>query len=190
MTRSDDNKICAWVSDNIDMHIDGELSGESLMRFDSHVHDCLRCQHELASARRVLNELWTMPAMECPDEVIGSVHREVAAAQAVPKRQRFSWLRAAWFRPALAGAFTAVAIMSSLYIVDINRSQAPTAQEVAEAEAALRWTLAYVSDVSRDAVMKEAVEGGLVGGLQRAHRSMKKATTTRVPVSESDGGSI
>lgn len=173
MNRFKHHSNCRWTRERIDRFLDVELDGGDLVTFQSHVDVCAKCRRELARAEIVLHELHALPDLHCPDEV---VDRALAAAEAEPvARQRAQRRSPAWwpfpvFRPALAGALVLALVLSGLWVANRSRSDF-TPADVAAAESELKWTMAYLEDISRRSsmnAMDKAFQTGMVGPLRRA----------------------
>jgi anti-sigma factor RsiW len=186
--------------ESIERYLDGELPSNEAAVLESHLEACPRCRQELSAAREVLEGLHGLPVLRCPDRVTNDVFERVrgsAGAQAPPRRSvagLMRWLAGARLlpRPALAGAFVVLAVLSAIVI---DRREKPedqiTAAEIEEAEAAVKWTFAYVSHVGRRsglAVRDEVLEIGVMRPMERALRSaIDGDTRTR---KSNNGGSI
>ena len=71
-------------------------------------------------------------------------------------------------------------VVTSIWVGRVNRTTV-SPEEVAEAQAALKWTLAYVghvSDRSGQAVRDEVIRNGLVSPVQRALESISHSSDT------------
>ncbi len=173
---------CGWLRKHIETFLDNELSRDAKERFENHAATCRACRAEVEHAQRIFAQLKRLPALECPDDVVARV-REKTLPDDAPKRIR-EWLARAWapgLRPALAVVAIAAIVLTSMWVGRVNR---PTIspEEVAEAEAALKWTLAYVGEVSErsgKAVRNEAIRDGLVSPLQRALKSIKQGSDVK-----------
>ncbi len=173
MNRFKHHSNCRWTRERIDRFLDAELDGGDLMTFQGHVDVCSGCRRELARAETVLRELHSLPDLHCPDEI---VDRALAAAEAEPvARERAERRGPAWWpfpvlRPVLAGALVLIIALSALWVANRSRSDF-TPADVAEAEAELMITLAYLDDISRRSsmtAMDKAFQTGMVGPLRRA----------------------
>jgi len=78
---------CSWTRDRIDSYVDGELRGEELVEFESHVEGCDSCRAELDLATSLVSELRALPAIACPQRVV-----DEAATRAGATRTDRSWL--------------------------------------------------------------------------------------------------
>lgn len=201
MSPSDNHAKCSWVIGSIDLYIDGDLGGDEAAAVERHLQTCPDCGREFAVARTVLDEVRALPGLDCPDPVIDRLSEHIrsdASADAIDRARRWSVKR--WFavrpfgvpRPALAGLFVVVVVVSSLIISRSRQSVEPISPaQVAEAEAAVKWTFAYVNEVSRRsgiAVRTEVFNAGIVRPTERALRS---AFDTEEPTQQGeDGGSI
>lgn len=164
---------CAEVAGLIDAYVDDDLGTASASRVRAHLNACGPCRHAWERAVEVKQELNTLPPMRCPDAVMDRVMAEIAPGTAAPRRR-------IWFAAPLGlAAAAAMAIGVPMYllrpvVVDAPVTTQPIAQtpeaispeaispeKLAEAEAQLKWTLAYIGRVNRDSA--EAVHGHLAG---------------------------
>jgi len=156
-----DSPTCSWTHDHIDAYLDGDLDERNATALERHVHSCERCGEELALARRLVSELRGMPNLRCPDEVSDRV---LAYAERNGRRADGWWSRVRAlaanraFAPAVVAAFVVVVIVSAL-VVDNTRRPRYTPEEIALAEAQLKWTFTYMNEVGRQtgAVVREDV---------------------------------
>ena len=173
MNRFKHHSNCRWTRERIDRFLDADLDGRDLVTFQGHVDVCSGCRRELARAETVLRELHALPDLHCPDEVVECA---LAAAEAGPatrepaERRSPAWWPFPVFRPALAGALVLGLALSALWVANRPRSDF-TPADVANAEAELKMTLAYLDDISRRSsmtAMDKAFQTGTVGPLRRA----------------------
>jgi anti-sigma factor RsiW len=199
MKPHDDDLGCARVSESIESYLDGDLSTGESARTEGHLLTCPRCRHEMSLAKGVMKELRSLPKLECPDRVTERVFAEVEAVEPTGRTLRVfikTWAFGRVLgipRPALAGALALLVVFSSLMIERLNEPvEQASAEEIAQAEAAIKWTFAYVHEVGRRsglAVRDEVFGAGLVEPAQRAVRSTLGNDDT--PNSKGkDGGSI
>jgi anti-sigma factor RsiW len=201
MSRQRKQVSCTSVQESIEPYLDGELQVDEAAVLESHFGVCTRCRHELSVARDVLDGLHGLPSLECPDRVTDDVFERVHACAAgdtpVHRETVAGFLKRILTvgripRPAFASALIVLVVLSALVVVRINKpTEQITAAEIEEAEAAVKWTFAYVSEVGRRsglAVRDEVFDAGVMQPMQRAVRSTmdSKARTTE----SENGGSI
>jgi predicted anti-sigma-YlaC factor YlaD len=190
---------CQWVRDRIDPYLDEELSAGDNATFGQHVGACLHCREELAAAKAVLSELRKLPAKQCPDHVVERVFEHIETQE----RRRPAWRGAlAWLggrqlgvpRTALAGALALVVIVSSLMFTRTNEPTPEfTPEEIAQAEAALKWTFAYVNKVSRQTgytVRDDVIGARVVVPVRQAVRATFEPKETPPQTDNNNGGSV
>ena len=152
----------------------------------------------------MLLALRQLPAQRCPDRVVERVMDRVdeesppaEGARRIHRRpRRWQGIGGGWLRPALVGSLAAVVL--ALAIDTGRRSLRPTpppehytADEIADAEEALKWTVAYLSNLgarSGEAVRNEVFSSGVVRPLERAVRAAFEVESATTP--NRDGGSI
>jgi anti-sigma factor RsiW len=194
MSHHERQPTCSSVHESIELYVDGALPAEQTRAIENHVAHCARCKRELVVANRVVNELRNMSALDCPDDV---TERVVGALD--PSSSRHAGFLPRWFKRykplhrALAGGLAAIlAIVAAVFLYPgPNRDERPTAEEVAQAEVAIKWTFGYVNQISRRsglAVRDEVFEAGVVDPVQRAVRAAV-SIGTKTPEKE-DGGSL
>ncbi|MDH3215635.1 MAG: zf-HC2 domain-containing protein [Candidatus Krumholzibacteria bacterium] len=203
MNADDKKTSCSWVVESIDSYIDGDLGRDEMAAIKTHVNKCRRCREELAFVKGTLAQLRDLPNLDCPRRVSDVVHERLAASRpdqhpvraTVPSgfvKRWFSGRQLGVPRPALASALIVLVVLSSLIISRINRpAEHISPEQVSEAEAAVKWTFAYVNEISRRsglAVRDEVFEAGVIRPMQRAVRSALEADTPTVP--KDNGGSI
>jgi anti-sigma factor RsiW len=198
MTGSNRDVSCSWVQEAIDSYIDGDLPSDEEPLFERHVNGCGRCRHELAIAESVVGELRALPSLTCPDHVTDRVLEHTDASRAREQtRSPQGGVAGRWIRrlgaprPALAGVMVILIVVASVLVGRFNKpGEQISPAQVEEAEAALRWTFAYVNEVSRLsglAVRDEVFEAGVLQPVQRAVRS---ALDTEARARQENGGSI
>jgi hypothetical protein len=183
MNRFEKKSNCLWARERIESFLDKELGTAELTTFQSHVDVCAECRRELARATRVLQKLHGLPELHCPDKVIDGV---MAGLEKRPRAARHNRI-ADWFgvlRPALAAAFAVLVVVSALWVVDRVRSPQITPAEVADAEAELKWTLAYLEDISRRSAMTAATQAFDTGMLRPVRRAVDAAFETESPANQ------
>jgi anti-sigma factor (TIGR02949 family) len=186
------NTDCTWVEEHIEAYVDRELAREDTNALEKHLAACGHCRRELALAERVRSELRALPELECDDRVTDEVIGQIEGPRHRAPLRSPSWWLGGRLRPALAVAAAVLIITASVVFVQLRRGQARyTPDQIERAEKALRWTFAYLNEVSRqsgEAVRDEVFEAGVIEPVQRAVGSQRQ------PDDKSDkdenGGSI
>lgn len=201
MSRRDKQASCTSAQECVESYLDGALPPDETAILESHFETCARCQHELSIARTVLDGLHGLAPLECPDHVTDGVFERVRATitEKSPVRRGIAAgflerLRATSRlpQPALAGALIVLVVLSAFVVGKLNKPpEEITAAQIEEAEAVVKWTFAYVSEVGRRsglAVRDEVFEAGVIQPMQRAVRSAIDSEA-RTPENK-NGGSI
>ena len=176
-----------WFDDRLEAFVDGELPEhereqiEELLRADDYAAG------QMTLARMVKTQLSDMPWEVCPSEVTRHV-LETARREARRnvKRRILDTLHSTWstvFRPALAvGVFVALIVVGTRIGGDrtpptSQEEIAATPEDVQKALEQAKWTLAYLSQIGRDAgqsIRREVIE-------ERVARPMKQAVSSAFP---------
>lgn len=155
MEHVSNNNQCEWFCRTIDGYLDGEVDAREKATFEEHAHRCVTCRAELDLAQEVLGSLRSLPEHTCPDHVLERALSEVAVADTGPPADSWSrrWLgleRLSW-RVVFVSTFVLVAVVSASIL--LRRGHRPveqiSAEELAEAEGAVKWTFAYIGEVGR-----------------------------------------
>jgi len=163
--RPSEEITCARVLDMIEPYLDGELSGEYVSRIESHLLSCPTCAEELAFAKRTQHTLRHLPEQRCPDGVVYAVIDRVGPERPAPRRRRQS----IWRHAAVAALVLAVAV--AVFVGDRPSPPSVTPEELALAEQQVRWTLAYVGEITlRSTLMAidDVFESRIAPPVQRA----------------------
>ena len=177
MTPSDREMTCAQAQGRIEAYVDGDLPREEATTLESHLLSCATCAEELALAKRVKRTLKDLPRQSCPESVVDAVLAR-AGIQKTPVTHHpalrgapVRWYARAW-RPAALAA-TVLAVVSALFV--LNRPQSPpqvlSQEELALAEQQVKWTLAYVDEITRRSVFTatdDVFERRVIPPIQRA----------------------
>ena len=159
----------------------------------SHIDGCASCAHEMEMATSTLTAIRELPAERCPDAVVEDLFSSVADETGVPEPGGFiGGLRGSVMRPALAASLALAVIVAGIAVERWHESRTHvTPEEVAKAEAALKWTFAYVNDVSRRAgfAVRDEVIGEHVVGRLRAGVHRVTSGDRSTPPEENNGGS-
>ena len=103
---------CEITRSNVVAVIRGELSAEEQQAFDRHVATCPTCSSELASLRRVWDELGAAPSLAPPPRLREDVLSRVAAARERGVPARPAWAFALRFLvPGVVAALASVAFV-------------------------------------------------------------------------------
>ena len=191
-------KDCAWIRERIDSFIDGELTTAEQSILESHTKGCFACRHELELATNVLSEIRSLPKKKFSDALTARVFEQIEDASGGKERPRrpAGWFGGLWrsgtLRPALVGVFVLLVVVSTIVIDRFNPpDDRVSPEELAEAEAALKWTFTYLNDVNRRTgivVRDDVIETRIVRPVQRAMRSALGDEQTPTP--KPNGGSI
>lgn len=155
---------CSWAMDGIEPYLDGELDGEHLRRFESHLESCEPCRRELALARSVLGELRALPEIPCPPRLVDAAASR-SAERFTPGAGRGSMAGRvrSWFggwsvylpRPAMA-AVVLLIVAAVVFVVSQHQGRPTNGPEIAltekEAELAkldVMLAFAYVGKYTR-----------------------------------------
>jgi anti-sigma factor RsiW len=162
--------------------IDGELPRSEAGQLEFHVRRCPACRHELALASRIADGLRTLPRKRFPE---GGVDTAIDSPDPMRRRETplrrgtgggaNGWFHHAenpWRRPALAAGFLVLLVAGTLFVarprhsgVNVDRAT------VIEAEAAVKWTLAYIDEVGRQAGLtfrNDVLDARIIAPAERA----------------------
>lgn len=174
-----------WMDDRVEAYIDGDLSADERARFERVLDEQPHWQVQVSYARRIRNELHSMPQPTCPPQVTDAVMsqtRQRANGHATETESWWNWvwreldieMQTGW-KPALAFATLLLIIVTSSLLTDPQStaglfdqpatvSQQYSASEIQQAESKAKWAIAYIAQVSRttgstveNAVLKENV---------------------------------
>jgi anti-sigma factor (TIGR02949 family) len=157
--RPSDETTCAWMLDMIEPYLDGEVSGEDASRLESHLLTCPACAEELAFAKRTQHTLRHLPQQRCPDSVVNAVVDRIGPERPAPQRRH----------AAVAALVFAVAV--AVLVGDRPSPPSVTPEELALAEQQVKWTLAYIGEISRRTaftVRDDVFESRIAPPVQRA----------------------
>jgi anti-sigma factor (TIGR02949 family) len=162
MTQSEfDKNKCEWVLEHIDAYIDGDLSTDETSTVRIHLEKCTDCRNELLLAEAMRSAIRGLPAKECPSAVNTAVMEHITD-EPVRESPWVRWWRTLlqWrpLRPAAIAAALVLVVSVSVLIeqgrdrpVPIPDTLKYSPEEVALAEAEVKWTLAYISQAGRRA---------------------------------------
>jgi len=139
------DEIPAWMDNHVEAYLDGDLSEAERMRFERHMFDS-PWEKEVEKADRIRRGLRALAAPTCPDHVS---QRALSQARRDTLTALLDWHPGV--RPVLAITLLIVLVVSASLI---GRRPDPTPTRDAVVERALsdvKWTLAFLSEVGRDA---------------------------------------
>ena len=154
MTRYDTGPNCAWVRDNLDEHLEGVLPESQARLIADHLKSCDGCRNELLLAQKIQETFSRMEEKECPSAVR---HRVLSTVRVKNRKVQRSWSWKTignWLpftrRPLLAPLAVAAMLAVVTFIgLQLRKPQPVDSRELARAEIEVKWTLAYLSEVSR-----------------------------------------
>ncbi len=177
--------LCEWALERLEANIDGELPSEEVSKLDVHLEACASCAREWELARRIRETLHDLPEKHCPDTVLETVMAQVgreAVTSGEKPAGRLSGFFQQMLRPAAAAATLLLVLALTVFIgqrqqyqfldqgfVDDSLELNPRAVALAEAE--VKWTFAYLSNVGRRAglaIRDDAIYPGVVKPVKRA----------------------
>ncbi|MDA0378272.1 MAG: hypothetical protein O3C45_08380 [Bacteroidetes bacterium] len=142
-----------WADEHIESFLDGELAGSDRDRFQALLAAEPWLRAEVAAARRIQQELASIPMAVCPDHVSRHIlaHARHDWWTALPRRlaDGFRRMAQAGLRPALAMALLLVVVLSSTLV---SRPEAPPAvasADVSQALADVKMALGVLADAGR-----------------------------------------
>ncbi|MFH1756115.1 MAG: zf-HC2 domain-containing protein [Candidatus Latescibacterota bacterium] len=165
MTPPDVENMCEWTLERIEAFVDADLSDADRSACNAHMQQCARCHYELEAAQATRAAIRSLPRQKCPDSVTDAVLDRIAR-ETSPGRNPRGWLRSIFewkpLRPAAAAAALVLIISMSIFIshrqenpasllVSGNDSLEFSPEEVALAEAEVKWTIAYINQTGRRA---------------------------------------
>jgi len=135
----------AWMDNQVEAYLDGDLSPDERVHFESHMTG-ESWEEEVEKADRIRHGLRALATPKCPEKVSQSV---LSLARRDTLSSLLDWRTAV--RPALAMTVLIILVLSvSLYSRHADRT--PRRDAVVErALTDVKWTLAFLSEVSRDA---------------------------------------
>jgi anti-sigma factor (TIGR02949 family) len=166
MTPSDidrNGNLCEWALERMDAYLDGDLGEEETSAMRLHVEACAGCRGELELAEATKAALRSLPERHCPDAVTGAVMERISAeTPAGPSALRWWEALLRWkpLRPATVAAALVLIVSVSILIDHEREHPAPlptsgndtleyTPEQVALAEAEVKWTIAYIGEAGR-----------------------------------------
>lgn len=155
MKRTHETMTCSKTQALIEAYLDKELTSDQVSQIDSHLRQCSTCAEELQLAKRTCKTLRSLPVQYCSDRVKAAVLDQVRWERnnTIWKRVR-AWLthgRGLTWRPAFATAVL-VALMAMVMLMSRHQQPSPTQvsqEELARAEIEVKWTLAYLGEISQ-----------------------------------------
>jgi anti-sigma factor (TIGR02949 family) len=157
------DNMCEWVLDKIEPLLDRELSADETSKMRVHLEQCTACSSELELAEATRTAIRNLPAQQCPTAVTTAVMGHIANESASGEPASRWWnslLQWKPLRPAAVAAALVLVVSMSVFIGQKQENPAPdivsdtlefSSEEVALAEAELKWTIAYISQTGRRA---------------------------------------
>lgn len=135
---------CETALDLIEPFLDHELEASLAEHFRRHLDECPACRAEASAARRLLNELRSLPEIDLPPRVVEQVERTIDRERLHsinrPAGRRLSWLAAA-----------AVLVLAVGAVMNDRLQSASNGEDARRAAAELTYALACVSDITQRA---------------------------------------
>lgn len=171
-----------WADDRLEAYLDGELSPDEAARVERVLDASPPLRAALGAAVRVQDELRLMPQPLAPRGFAEGVLAEVTRRReaTLPGRLRLAAsraaqatseaLRATW-RPSLAAAMLLLLVLSGVLFGRSTPAPAAESAEVRQATDEVKWVLAYLSQVGREAgavVREDVLEQHVVRPVQSA----------------------
>lgn len=183
-----------WMNARVEAYVDGDLSASEGATFEQVLAESPHWQAQVRYARRIHEELHTLPHPVCPPQVTDAVLAETRRrAQGTPRvRWKTRWWRrldmewqAGW-KPALATLTLVLLIVASALLstsdtpAHLFRQQstlphAYTQTEIQQAETKAKWALAYIAQVSErtgSTVEETVLEENVAAPMRRALRPL------------------
>lgn len=141
----------------IEDYLDAELPPPERAVFERRLAAEERWASEVHQARWLRAQLRELPQPSCPSPVTAAVlaeaRREAEASPAARVREEVARWGAVLWRPSLAAAGLSALILAAAFLGRMNQqvNQTPHPAEVEHAEAEVKWVLAYLSEVGRQA---------------------------------------
>lgn len=174
------NKItCPDAADLFDPSLDGTLTDAEQKRLEAHLNICDACSRAMSLATRARKSLRALPEKQCPDRVIENVFKKTIYATGaennipnmpgVQNGTKIATTRA--FLLAASIVFCVLLVDAVRYENGKNTAPDITRSELFEAERDLKWTLAYLGDLTRRTGLKvnsDVMKPHLVAPINRA----------------------
>ncbi len=167
-----DNTSSPWWDDAVEAYVDRSLPEEDASRIEELLSIDAALAAEIEMAQAIRREFRALPEARCPDTVSDAVMRRV--------RRDFLSNLGTYFRQSIPGfvlprirpAFAMVVLLAIVLVSSWfggNGQQADP--DVAEALQEVKWTLAYLSEVTKQtgsAIRAEALEPLVLDRMQQA----------------------
>ncbi len=187
MERRNSHDLCQKFEDLIDAFLDEELDASLKSDFETHIQTCADCREALAFAKRVHHSLSALPQQNFSRERSAAVIAEARREQAKARRAVFTsyFTRFTSFRPLAAVASFAVVLLIILFsLPDGSKKPNFTPEELARAEREIKWTLAYLNDISERAslvVKDDVIEAHVIAPIQKNMFQIKQTKNKARP---------
>lgn len=168
---------CESIREHIEAYLDGELDRNDCVALETHCASCAACARELSLARRVREELRTLPVFPAPARAIAAAERRIHASKVVrlPVRGPNRRMRA------VLVAAAAVVVAASVWLG--TRSRTPSTPQYSEAEirqatGELALAFGYVDRYSAQAaniIHNDVLEQRVAPQIERALNTSREA---------------
>lgn len=171
----------AWIDERLEAYLDGDLPDDEQAAVEQHLAADPSWEAEARLARQVRDALQALPQPTCPDRVTRTVLAEARRRQRATRLDRLrTWVEEVWlslWQPALAMSVLLLLIASALLLGPPPQPASSVAEQedVQQALDEVRWTLAYLSEVSQQAgssVRDEVLGRHVVTPVHRAVRPL------------------
>lgn len=174
MKQRDNKAFQEWMDERIEAYLDGALPAEEQEVFENVLASDPVWREEVQLASRISAGLHALPEPQCPPYVTRAIlartRRNARQSYAARILQKVREAGAAAWRPALSMMVLLTVVVGSV-ILDRSRSVQYATPEVKQAAEDVRWALAFVSDVSRQAgisIREEVFRERVIAPIQSA----------------------
>lgn len=171
MSISEHLDIWAW-DDSVEAFVDGDLSAEEASRFASLMELDVAVATEVKMAKAIRNSFRSLAPVECPESITTAILKkartDLMAAMRINGWHAVRKYFRPLFRPVLAMTILLAMVLSSVWL---GKSTTRIEPAVAEALNDVKWTLAYLAEVTRQTgstVRAEALEPLVLERIQEA----------------------
>lgn len=171
MSISEHLYIWPW-NDSVEAFVDGDLSAEEASRFASLMELEVAVATEVKMAKAIQNSFRSLAPVECPESITTAILKkartDLMAAMRINGWHAVRKYFRPLFRPVLAMTILLAMVLSSVWL---GKSTTRIEPAVAEALNDVKWTLAYLAEVTRQTgstVRAEALEPLVLERIQEA----------------------
>ncbi len=167
-----DNASSPWWDEAVEAYVDKTLPEEEASRLEELLLIDAALAAEVEMAQVIRREFRALPEARCPDSVsdavVKQVRKDLLSNLGTYFRQSIPGFVLPRIRPTLAMAVLLAVVLASSWFDGTGQRTDPT---VAEALREVKWTLAYLSEVTKQtgsAVRAEALEPLVLDRMQQA----------------------